>query len=235
MQNKKFASVAAATILGITLSACGGGEEEGQATAEATQSDVEVIAPEGNPVPTGSESAAPSASPTESTLPDGAEDRGININPSAAPTSEPSPEENEEGSGDEFAAPDPDATEEASPTPDDAATMGSGEQGPPPAGAEANVSGPSEAPGATNEGGSSSEGVAPSRTLPYEDGAKVAAYITGTTPIYSRGDVGSEVIGEASIGGQFMGTVRNGGKWIEIDRSPGFVKADDLRVESTDN
>lgn len=85
---------------------------------------------------------------------------------------------------------------------------------------------PTTAP-TTTPGGSDP---APTRPLSAADGTVIIARITSDTKIYASPNVNSQAIGEASSGGQFKGTVTNGGYWVKIDRSPGYVKSDAVSV-----
>lgn len=208
MRTKRLAATGLAALsLTLSLSACGGDEEaEDTATDAATQEEEGgVIAP----------TSAPSADPTPTETPEGSDDSGISINQGDA------------GSGTPEDAPASDPSASASPDSYEGPGMNEESEGNPgfaaPDGTEEDADSSDSAPG-SGETGAPSDADSSVTT----DGSSVTADIVADTPIYAAPDTSSEKIGEAAAGGQFQGTIVEGGAWIQINRSPGFVKSDAL-------
>lgn len=83
----------------------------------------------------------------------------------------------------------------------------------------------------TSDGDSSSDTGSDEATLDASDGTAVLVSIEKDAKIYASPKTDSQVLGDASKGGQFKGTVTEDGKWVKITNTPGYVKADALKIK----
>lgn len=216
MKKQVVAAIVSIPLTAILLTGCGGGSDEKAQSPEssATQEGGGVREqPGGQPTASSTKtpgdnenSTSPSATPSASSS-DGGE---ININPSAPPSSAPTTKPSENSSAPPSSVP---STAPTTPSDND----GGGSTG--------NDNGST----GNDSGSKNKESEIPA--LGPKDGTVVYVKSIFETTIYSSPSLSSKALGTVKAKGGFKGTVTEGGKWVKIDRSPGYVPATDLKVD----